>query len=67
MPYEITDIDRALFDELVQIEDEKKFDVFKGMFSFEGFIPDLCYTDYPANVIMCAGCFMVKYHNNLLR
>ena len=45
----------------------KRFDVFKGMFSFEGFIPDLCYTEYPANVIMCAGCFMVKYHNNLLR
>lgn len=45
----------------------KRFDVFKGMFSFEGFILDLCYTDYPANVIMCAGCFMVKYHDNLLR
>ena len=32
MPYEITDIDRALFDELVQIEDKKEF--VEGIFTF---------------------------------
>ena len=32
MPYEITNIDRALFDELVQIEDKKEF--VEGIFTF---------------------------------